>query len=130
MIKGSCHCGKVHWTYEGKPESATACNCSICRKMGHLTAYDYEGERIHGSGDTAIYMWGDKQIEFHFCPECSCYMWWRGRSADKNGRRRMAVNLRMADDPAEIMNIPVKHFDGENWQEGPKDDRCIRDMWY
>src|SRR5262249_39749528 len=44
MIEGSCHCGAVRWTFEGVPESATACNCTACRRYGVLWAYDYEGE--------------------------------------------------------------------------------------
>jgi len=31
---------------QGYPESATTCNCTICRRYGVLWAYDYEGERI------------------------------------------------------------------------------------
>ena len=46
MIEGSCHCGAVHWRFEGIPKSATTCNCSICRRYGALWAYDYEGGRL------------------------------------------------------------------------------------
>ena len=46
MIEGSCHCGSVTWRFDGMPESATACNCTICRRCGVLWAYDFEGDRI------------------------------------------------------------------------------------
>lgn len=43
MVEGSCHCGAVRWRFAGVPESATACNCSVCRRYGALLAYDFEG---------------------------------------------------------------------------------------
>ena len=44
MLEGSCLCGAVRWHYDDFPESATACNCSACRRYGALWAYGYEGE--------------------------------------------------------------------------------------
>ena len=52
MLDGSCHCKAVQWRFEGMPESATACNCTVCRRYGVLWIYDYEGERIHVTGPT------------------------------------------------------------------------------
>jgi len=45
MIEGSCHCGVVRWHFDGMPESATTCNCTVCRRYGVLWIYDFEGER-------------------------------------------------------------------------------------
>ena len=50
MIQGSCHCGTVKWRFEGMPESATACNCTICRRYGGLWIYGYEGQNVDISG--------------------------------------------------------------------------------
>src|SRR5690349_7080688 len=36
MHKGSCHCGKIAFEVEGEIDSALACNCSICQRMGSL----------------------------------------------------------------------------------------------
>ena len=55
MIEGSCHCGDVRWSFEGVPDSATACNCTVCRRYGVLWAYDYENEGIRVSGPTHAY---------------------------------------------------------------------------
>jgi len=41
------------------PESATACNCTVCRRYGVLWAYDYEGEGIEVSGPTRAYIRGE-----------------------------------------------------------------------
>ncbi|WP_439898055.1 GFA family protein [Aquabacterium humicola] len=38
MLRGSCHCGAVQWRFDGEPESATACNCTVCRRCGTLRA--------------------------------------------------------------------------------------------
>ena len=93
MIQGSCHCGAVQWRFDAMPESATACNCTVCRRYGVLWAYDYEDEGIHVSGPTQAYVRG-KAIGFHFCPACGCVAYWRSLEPDKEGRRRIAVNLR------------------------------------
>ena len=46
------------------------------------------------------------------------------------GRRRIAVNLRMAE-PGPIAHVPIDHFDGlDTWEDLPPDGRCIKDMWF
>ena len=129
MIEGSCHCGAVRWSFDGLPESATACNCTACRRYGTLWAYDYEGEGIRVSGLTKAYVRG-RSLEFHFCPECGCVAFWRGRALDEQGRRRIAVNLRLTElEP--IADVVIDHFDGLDSFDGlPRDGRCIKDMWF
>ena len=41
MLKGTCHCGDAGWALEEFPQSATACNCTVCRRYGVLWAYGY-----------------------------------------------------------------------------------------
>jgi hypothetical protein len=130
MIEGSCHCGAVRWTFDGVPDSATACNCTICRRYGVLWAYDFEGERIKVSGPTEASIWSDRTIGFHFCPRCGCVAYWRGLQPKQNGRRRIAVNLRLAE-PKNVGTIGIVHFDGlETWRDLPGDGRCVADMWF
>ncbi len=129
MIEGSCHCGAVHWRCDAMPESATACNCTICRRYAGLWAYDYEGEGIHVAGPTRAYVRGD-WIEFHFCPVCGCMTYWRTRQPDDAGRRRIAVNLRLAE-PGPVARIPIRHFEGlERFEDLPPDGRCVADYWF
>ncbi len=131
MITGSCHCGKVTWTYKGDPGAATACNCTICRRYGTLWIYGWVGEEITTSGDTGKYVWGDRDIGFHHCPTCSCITWWRGEKPHKDGRTRIAVNTRMANDPAMVADLPIRHFDGfDSWEDQPDDGKHVRDMWF
>lgn len=129
MIEGRCHCGSVRWSLAELPESATACNCTACRRYGALWAYGYEGETITVAGETIAYVRGDS-LSFNFCPRCGSVTHWRALKANEQGRRRIAVNLRMTD-PGSIARIPIDHFDGlEKWQDLPRDGRCVQDLWF
>jgi hypothetical protein len=130
MIEGSCHCGAVRWSFEGTPESATACNCTVCRRYGVLWAYDYEDERIRVTGSTRVYAWGSRTLGFHFCADCGCVAYWRASAPRADGRRRIAVNLRLAD-PQAVGAIVIDHFDGlESFDDLGRDGRCVADMWF
>jgi len=130
MLKGSCHCGKVNWTIEAKIDGITACNCTVCRRYGCLWAYGHENVDVKVEGETKKYVRGE-HVEFHFCPTCACITHWRGIKLEENGLRRSAVNTRLANDPAEIMNYPIDHFDGfDKFDDLPRDGRCVKDMWF
>jgi hypothetical protein len=133
MLKGSCHCGATHWTFEGDPGPATACNCTLCRRYGALWVYDYEGERIQISGVTAAYTRSGKAqppIEILFCSTCAGVVCWRGLRLDAEGRRRIAVNARLGD-PEAVADLPIDHFDGlDTFDDLPPDGRCVRDLWF
>ncbi|MFO1175503.1 MAG: GFA family protein [Paracoccaceae bacterium] len=129
MLEGTCHCGAVRWTFDGQPEAATACNCTVCRRYGVLWAYGHESEDIQVFGPTRTYMPGD-WIEFHFCPTCGCICFWRGHRPKDDGRRRIAVNLRLAE-PDQVGAIPIDHFDGfDTFSDLPRDGRKVADMWF
>ncbi len=130
MINGSCHCGQVQWQFNGDPGSVTACNCTVCRRYGVLWAYDYEGENIHVSGQTQAYIRG-KALSFNFCPTCGCVAYWRSLNLDEEGRRRIAVNVRLAEEPEAVAHLPVDHFDGfDTFDDLPQDGRCVADYWF
>jgi len=132
-MKGTCHCGALEWQLEGDPGSITACNCTVCRRYGTLWAYDWEGERIRISGATSVYTRKELEtpfLEFHFCPTCACVLAWRAVRPDAQGRRRMAVNVRLAP-PEEVAELAIDHFDGlDTFDDLPQDGRCVRDMWF
>jgi hypothetical protein len=134
MIRGACHCNEVSWTFDGQPESATACNCTLCRRYGALWIYDYEGERIQLAGPTKTYARRNKvpALEIHFCGSCGCVAAWRGLRLESDGRRRIAVNLRLATElTKEVLDLPIDHFDGfDTFEDLPKDGRCVREMWF
>jgi hypothetical protein len=111
------------------PEGATACNCTACRRYGVLWGYDYEGEGITVTGPAQAYARG-KALTFNFCPTCGCVVFWRGLDVEKDGRRRIAVNLRLAE-PAAVAHIPIDHFDGlDTFDDIGRDGRCVKDYWF
>jgi len=132
MIEGTCHCGAAGWTMTGDPGPVTACNCTLCRRYGALWAYDFEGGRIRFSGPTVTYRRpgkADPALEIHICPTCGCVIAWRGLRLEEDGRRRLAVNVRLAP-PDVVADLPIDHFDGlESFEDLPSDGRCVRDLW-
>ena len=129
MLRGSCLCGAVQWQFDGMPDGATACNCTACRRYGVLWAYDFEGERINVSGSTRAFVRGNS-LGFHFCPNCACVAYWRSLKTQEDGRRRIAVNLRLTELSA-VAHIPIDHFDGfESFDDLPRDGRCVKDYWF
>jgi hypothetical protein len=133
MLTGTCHCGAARWTLEGDPGGITACNCTLCRRYGTLWAYDYENERIRIAGPTSAYTRADQEsptLEIRFCPTCACVVAWRGLELDEQGRRRIAVNARLAP-PQAVADLPIDHFDGlDRFEDLPRDGRCVRDLWF
>ena len=133
MLTGTCHCGKLCWTFDGLPESVTACNCSLCRRYGVLWIYDYEGERIKIIGPSTVYTrvgQSNPALEIHFCANCGCVASWRGLRLEADGRRRIAVNLRLSE-PGPVAHLPIDHFDGlDTFDDLPRDGRCVSDMWF
>jgi len=128
-IDGSCHCGSVRWHLDHTPDSATACNCTVCRRYGVLWAYGHENDGVRISGNTRAY-WRGGGIEFHFCAVCGGVAYWRGRETDATGQRRIGVNLRMAE-PASVAPIPIEHLDGlDTFEPLPRDGRCVGDYWF
>ena len=133
MFTGTCHCGNLGWSFDGMPASVTACNCTLRGRYGVLWIYDYEGERINISGPSAVYTRKDctqPALEIHFCSRCGCVTCWRGLKLDKDGRRRIAVNLRLTE-PDSVVHLPIDHFDGlDTFDDLPRDERCVAQMWF
>lgn len=130
-MEGFCHCRRVAWTLDAVPESATACNCTICRRYGVLWAYGYIGHDIHTSGETSSYRRTDGGgIDFHFCANCGCATHYISNRPNDEGQRWTAVNLRLTE-PELIASLPIDHFDGlESFEDLPRDHRCVKDMWF
>jgi hypothetical protein len=129
MLQGSCLCDAVRWQFDGVPQGATACNCTACRRYGVLWIYDYEGERIHVSGATQAYIRGNS-LSFNLCSTCGCVVYWRAQRAGEDGRRRIAVNVRLGE-PDQVAGIPIDHFDGfDSFDDLPRDGKCVRDYWF
>jgi len=130
VIEGACHCGAVRWRFEATPEDATACNCTVCRRCGALWIYGHEGVDVTVTGLTRAYERDEKHLAFHFCPVCGCVVSWRGNVLEPDGRRRLAVNVRLAE-PEAVADLTILHFDGLNsFEDLPVDGRRVADYWF
>ncbi len=130
MLEGKCHCGAVTWRFDAVPTGATACNCTICRRYGALWIYGHEGDDVSVSGATRTYERGGRHLAFHFCATCGCVVSWRGNLLEPDGRRRLAVNVRLAE-PETVADLPIDHFDGlHRFDDLPRDGRRVSDYWF
>lgn len=79
-----------------------------------------------------MYVRGSKSpLGFHFCETCGCVAYWRSLQPGEDGRRRIAVNLRLAAEPDAVAGVPIEHFDGlKTFEDLGRDGRCVRDMWF
>ncbi len=114
-ILGSCHCGAVKFQFKDQPESATECNCSLCRRLATLWIYSSAENIIINApqGGFVSYTHGDKNLAINSCITCGCTTHWEDVKGVAAGK--MAVNLRLAD-PAIVADIPVRRFDGaDTW---------------
>ena len=131
MLDGTCHCGNVKWTYAATVESVTACNCTLCRRYGALWAYGYMGEGITVSGETKSYGHGKKISGYHFCNNCGCMAYYLVNTKDEQGKQKIAVNMRIVNDPDRIASLPIDHFDGlDTFEDLPRDQRRVKDLWF
>ena len=130
--KGGCHCGKVAFEVDGDIDQVLECNCSICSKRGYLLWFVPRAS-LHLSmpeSELSAYTFNTHKIKHHFCPVCGCVAFWRGQQTGQEGRRRIAVNLRLAE-PEAVAEIPIDHFDGLNtFDDLPRDGRCVADYWF
>jgi hypothetical protein len=114
MVEGSCHCGAVRVQIPQALGDVKECNCSICRRNGGLLAYysPKDVRVIPASGATDVYMWVDREIEFHRCKVCGNFTHWS--PADK-ALDRMGVNVRLLP-PELLADIRILKFDGaDTW---------------
>ncbi len=106
MISTSCHCGAVRLEVPGPPEYLGDCNCSICRRLHGLWGY-YPVSQVTRTGETDVYLWGDRMLTLNRCKVCGCTTHWLPVDPDYD---RMGVNMRMAD-PAALEGVPVRKLD-------------------
>ena len=132
MLSGTCHCGAVTWTFSTEPSSATACNCTVCARSGVLWIYGILDETVTLSGPTTMYLRRDQQdLEFHHCPTCGNTICWKLAKPGDDGKTQIAVNLRLADQPEKVTDIPIRHFDGLNsFKSLPPSGKTVRDLWF
>jgi hypothetical protein len=71
----------------------------------------------------------DPALEIVFCGSCAGVLAWRGLRLEADGRRRMAVNIRLADLDT-VGDLPIDHFDGlDSFEDLPSSGKVVRDLW-
>jgi hypothetical protein len=115
MIEASCHCGLISLEIEAAPTEVTECNCSICRRYGVLWAYYSPRQvKVETTGAaTDTYLWDDRSIAFHRCPNCGCVSHW---AAADPARDRIGVNARLMP-PDTLAGVRIRHLDGANTEQ-------------
>ena len=116
MLLGTCHCGAVTIELPSMPETATSCNCSMCRRLAGVWAYYAFGTvRITGHPEhTQDYVQGDKTLRTIRCATCGCVTHWESLPPELGARH--GVNLRNFD-PNIVASIRVRRFDGaDTWK--------------
>ncbi len=116
MLIGTCHCGAVRIELPSVPDTATNCNCSLCRRVGGLWAYyAYGSVRISGHPEnTQAYIQGDRTLKTLRCKTCGCVTHWEPLNPEAGARH--GVNLRNFD-AALLDSVRVRRFDGaDTWE--------------
>lgn len=110
-ISGSCHCGAVAYTLDEDPREAMECNCSICRRKGHLLAFSTPDKfELKTPRDAlTVYTWNQHIVRHQFCRICGCAPFGEGTAPD--GTAMVTVNLRCADG-VDLAKIRISRFDG------------------
>jgi len=115
LLHGTCHCGAVKLTLPSRPDKATSCNCSICRRLAGLWAYfEFGTVQIEGHPEhTDAYEWGDRCLRTIRCKHCGCVTHWEPLPPTLGARH--GVNLNNFN-PELAKSVHVRHFDGaDTW---------------
>lgn len=110
-LRLSCHCGAVAGTLADAPTTALACNCSICRRRGHLLHFTTPDRFTLDTPRDALtaYTFGKHVIRHLFCRTCGCGVFGEGVGPD--GQPALALNLRCAEG-LDLDALELQHFDG------------------
>ncbi|MGH7269733.1 MAG: GFA family protein [Polyangiaceae bacterium] len=111
--EGSCHCGNVRFEVTTDLGTLTACNCSMCSRMGWRLTFVQASQFHLLSGEDALtdYQFAKKNIHHLFCSTCGVRSFCR--AAGKDGGTTYGVNVRCLAG-VEADSLPVSHFDGKS----------------
>jgi hypothetical protein len=121
--QGSCHCGAVRFEADvDLAEGASKCNCSVCQKLGVLSAQGKPAQLrvLAGEATMGCYEWGGKIGQRYFCKTCGAHPFSRGDLPELGGAF-MSINVNCLDD-VDPSTVPVRYWDGRhnNWEAGTR----------
>jgi hypothetical protein len=118
----SCYCGATRIELPTPPEHATQCTCSWCTKSGGLWAY-YGLDEVRILSAEHLGRYAPNGINEHFfCQKCGCTTHgtapnWTEESITTHEMpkdRKFAINVKILDDYALMVALPVEVIDGRN----------------
>ena len=77
---GSCHCGAVKFEARVDATAGTACNCSVCTKVGAIGTIVRPDAftLLSGERNLSAYEWGGRTAKRYFCKTCGVTCFSRG----------------------------------------------------
>lgn len=108
---GSCHCGGIKFEVEGTIETLMDCNCSICRRRGHLLWFVPASafRLLTPESEITTYRFNKKHIAHCFCRTCGSAT--HGHGAGPDGKEMYAVNARCLPD-VDLKAFKIVEYDG------------------
>ena len=113
--RGGCHCGRVKFEVDAPASiEADRCNCSICRKAGHigLIVPRDDFRLLIGEGDLQTYSFNTGVAQHYFCQHCGIKSFYIPRSHPAG----ISVNVNCLE-PDTIEALEIIPFDGVNWEQ-------------
>lgn len=116
--QGSCHCGAVRLTLPNTPETASSCNCSLCRRVdGPWVYFEWGAVKIEtapGALPQQAYVQGDKPLRTVRCAHCGSVTHWEPISPEPGAKHGIHLGN---FDPQLIASVRVRRFDGaDTWK--------------
>jgi hypothetical protein len=110
---GGCHCGLVRFECTTDLAMVTACNCSICTKMGLHFAFLAPSLFQLRAGEDYLqeYLFNKHEIRHQLCMDCGVAVFARGKKPD--GTEVVALNVSCIDG-IELANLTMTRIDGRN----------------
>lgn len=109
--EGSCHCGRIAFEVEGEVKDVFDCNCSICRRKGHIL-WAVPRDTFHLTTpveNISTYTFNKHAIEHAFCGTCGVGVY--GQADHPKIGPMTAINVRCI--PAvDLESLEVTHVDG------------------
>lgn len=123
--EGACHCGAVRFRVRltGGLAEARRCSCSFCRMRGAVALTARVGDLVilQGADALALYQFGSRTAEHHFCRICGIYTHHRRRSDP--GEYGVNAACLSGISPFDFAEVPI--LDGENHPSDGHPDRIV-----
>jgi hypothetical protein len=126
---GSCHCGTVRFEADLDLHAGTfKCNCEMCTKTRNWGAIvPPEAFRLL-SGEESLLHYQPERIHHVFCRHCGVRPFAWGENTPPGGKF-YAIRVNCLDDVdlEELIEAPVKYFDGRNdhYDRAPAETRHL-----